>query len=266
MYFLKLVSNYTGGGYQVALTSSHGVQSAGSIQLASGQQDAVLQGTGDLSATGNALDNRLQGNAGANALRGAGGNDVLIGGAGNDALDGGAGIDTAVFSGPRSAYTITQGGSGMTVASSFDGTDSLQGIERLRFSDTTVAFDVAGNAGQVYRLYQAAFDRVPDGAGLKYWIAQMDSGQRPEAIAAGFIASEESLHKYGSAPTNAQFLGKLYDNILHRAPDAAGFAYWLDLLDKGQISHEVALVNFAESHENQIAVIGTIQNGIDVPN
>lgn len=94
----------------------------------------------------------------------------------------------------------------------------------------------------------------------------MDAGQRPEAIAAGFIASDESVHMYGSAPTNARFLGKLYDNILHRAPDAAGFAYWLDLLDKGQIGRDAALVNFAESHENQVAVIGTIQDGIDAPN
>ena len=33
-----------------------------------------------------------------------------------------------------------------------------------------LALDINGTAGQVYRLYQAAFDRKPDLVGLGYWI------------------------------------------------------------------------------------------------
>ena len=35
-------------------------------------------------------------------------------------------------------------------------------VERLDFSDAHLAFDVDGNAGQIYRLYKAAFARTPD--------------------------------------------------------------------------------------------------------
>ena len=47
-------------------------------------EDLVLLGDGDLSATGNRLDNLIRGNDGDNLVVGAGGNDVLYGGAGAD--------------------------------------------------------------------------------------------------------------------------------------------------------------------------------------
>jgi hypothetical protein len=44
--------------------------------------------------------------------------------------------------------------------------DQLSGVERIAFSDATIALDIAGTAGQVYRIYQAAFSRTPDKPGL----------------------------------------------------------------------------------------------------
>jgi Ca2+-binding RTX toxin-like protein len=50
-------------------------------------------------------------------------------------------IDTAVFSGPRANYTITQAAGVVTVADNVgaDGTDTLTGIENLRFTDQDVS-------------------------------------------------------------------------------------------------------------------------------
>ena len=53
----------------------------------------TLTGTGNIAATGNALNNILTGNSGNNKLSGGAGNDGLAGGAGNDTLDGGKGAD-----------------------------------------------------------------------------------------------------------------------------------------------------------------------------
>ena len=44
----------------------------------------MLQGAGNLSGTGNALDNKLFGNSGDNTLNGGAGADLLMGDAGND--------------------------------------------------------------------------------------------------------------------------------------------------------------------------------------
>lgn len=54
---------------------------------------AILFGSADLFAIGNARANRLAGNSGANLLDGGGGDDLLLGGDGDDTLIGGAGHD-----------------------------------------------------------------------------------------------------------------------------------------------------------------------------
>jgi hypothetical protein len=48
--------------------------------------------------------------------------------------------------------------------------------------------------------------------------------------------------------------------VLHREPDAAGLAWWLDNVHK--LTRPQVLETFSESPENQAQVIGTIQDGI----
>lgn len=205
----------------------------------------------------------VTGSQGGEYLKAAGGNDILIGGAGNDTLDGGSGIDTAIFSGSRSAYSISQSTSSATVVGS-DGTDSLINVERLQFSDKTIALDITGNAGQAYRIYQAAFDRTPDNGGLKYWISQMDNGISLTTVASAFQLSDEFKGKYGANPTNDQLITAMYANVLHRTPDEGGFNYWKSQMIAGTVNKDQLLVNFSESAENQVNVIGVIQNGIEL--
>jgi hypothetical protein len=64
-----------------------------------------------------------------------------------------------------------------------NGTDLLTGVERIKFDDVTLAFDTSGNAGQNYRLYQAAFNRTQDKPGLSGWIKGIDSGLSLTSVA-----------------------------------------------------------------------------------
>jgi hypothetical protein len=82
----------------------------------------------------------LNGLGGDDFLFGGSGNDMLNGGLGNDFLNGGPGTDSAIFSGMRSAYTLTAlaGGAGRVVGP--DGTDMLTGVERLVFDDQTLVW------------------------------------------------------------------------------------------------------------------------------
>ena len=194
------------------------------------------------------------------------GKDVISGTTGNDTIDGGADADTVIYSGAKSAYSITNNTSSVTVSSGADGTDTLTNIERIQFSDMTVALDISGIAGQAYRVYQAAFNRTPDNAGLKYWIGLMDGGYTLAGVASGFIASTEFKTLYGSNPTNELLVSKLYDNVLHRTPDEGGYNYWVGLLNTKKIDTISTLINFSESTENQAGVIGVIQNGINLLN
>jgi hypothetical protein len=125
-----------------------------------------------------------------------------------------------------------------------------------------MAFSMDGNMGKDYRLYQAAFDRKPDVSGLDYWYQKMNSGMALTDVAAGFINSAEFKALYGSNPSNEQFVTLLYDNVLHRVPDAGGYAYWTDQLAGGMTKEQV-LIGFSESTENQLSLVGIVQNGIE---
>lgn len=122
--------------------------------------------------------------------------------------------------------------------------------------------DIDGVAGQAYRLYAAAFDRTPDPAGLGYWIDMMDKGVSLRAVAAGFTGSQEFIDLYGANTSDAQFVDLLYQNTLHRAPDAAGRQFWVDAMQEHHAPREELLAQFSESPENQAQVIGAIQDGI----
>ncbi|MBK6999923.1 MAG: DUF4214 domain-containing protein [Rhodoferax sp.] len=203
--------------------------------------------------------------SGNDSITGSQGNDVLYGGAGDDTLTGGDGIDTAVFGGLRSVYTINATSTGFLITGP-DGTDVLSGIERLQFSDKTLALDIQGNAGQVYRLYQAAFNRTPDNGGLKYWIERMDAGTSLDRMSAEFIGSAEFKSMYGNKPGTAEYVTRLYDNVLHRAPESAGYNWWVNEIDVNHRSPANVLASFADSPENQANLIGVIQNGIELLN
>jgi len=205
-----------------------------------------------------------------NALNqtGNGANNVFTIGAGSAAVDGKGGRDTAVYSGSSDNFVIERGIYGVTVRDTQGqgGLDNLINVERIKFDDTMVALDIDGNAGQIYRLYQAAYDRVPDQAGLKYWIDAMDTGNYTlNQIANLFIDQKETIEVYGADPSNRDFVYKLYNHVLHREPDAAGAQWWIERMNAQTVDRPEALAFFSEGFENQAQVIGNINNGIEYP-
>ncbi|MFC0168161.1 FG-GAP-like repeat-containing protein [Pseudoduganella danionis] len=195
-------------------------------------------------------------------LYGTSGADLLYGAAGNDVLGGGGGIDTVVYLGNRTDFNVIRNADGsIKVGSTAGGIDTLIDVERIKFGDQTIALDVEGNAGQAYRIYQAAFERKPDLAGLGYWISVMDKGVSLSTVASGFVGSAEFRSIYGPQPTNLEIVLKFYQNVLHREGETAGINFWTGLLDNHTITVADALVGFSESAENKAALIGTINNG-----
>lgn len=92
----------------------------------------------------------------------------------------------------------------------------------------------------------------------------MDGGTNLPAVPSGFIASVEFKTLYSANPNSEQFLTKLSNSVLGRAPDAGGFKYRVDLLNNQQIDMTSTLVNFSEPKENKVVVMGVIQNGIEL--
>jgi hypothetical protein len=109
---------------------------------------------------------------------------------------------------------------------------------------------------------------APDAAGLIFWeniydnnvpaaaksagyytsLAQTDDGSGV-TIADGFIQSGEFQHLYGTL-SDPQFITQMYQNVLGRAPDTAGYNFWLNQMEINHTTQAMVLVGFAESPEN----------------
>ena len=169
-----------------------------------------------------------------------------------------------VVAGKFADFTVVRSGASIIISPKGGGAVRTLAtpIATIVFDDLTVATDKSGVAAQAFRLYQAAFDRAPDSGGLGFHISVMEgAGVSLTQVAQGFVDSAEFKTRYG-ALGNGAFLTQLYQNILHRAPDPAGLAYWQGLLDSNAISRGEALVGFADSPENKALVAPAIENGI----
>jgi hypothetical protein len=198
--------------------------------------------------------------AAASSIHGGAGDDLLEQTGGNDAIDGGAGLDTVVYhtDAPAKFITLALGHGTVAVdsASLAPEYDQLTNVERIRFNDQSLALDVDGTAGQVFRLYRAAFGQAPDAAVMGQWLDRADHGMAALDMASALLADPASV--YGAATDDAAFVQQLYQAVLHRAPDASGQAFWADALAHGVPRAELlrAFSDSPEYHDATAALIG----------
>lgn len=204
----------------------------------------IIGGDGNDTLIGNALDN------------------LLMGGRGSNVLDGGAGIDTAQFIGGRSMYDVVENAQGgynvISTAISGGGLDVLTNIEKLRFGSTElVAKSALDQTETIASLYEVMFDRGVDAGGLRFWTDSVLDGINSELSVATFFtqAPEDSVAQL----TNAQFVTRMYEYGLERAPDQEGYAFWLNHLNNQQMDRGQILLSFAyspEFNQSQVDMVG----------
>ena len=160
------------------------------------------------------------------------GNDTLKGGAGNDIIYGGDGIDTVQYDGKFSSYKILLGDYGRIkiVDTATGDIDTISGIEYGAFADGTIDLSFTQTSVSTLQniglLYQIALGRAGDLAGVAYWSGQSITA---EQMSACFVNSAEFKELYGSL-SDIDCVAAMYQNTLHRAPDAEGWAYWENYL------------------------------------
>ena len=103
--------------------------------------------------------------------------------------------------------------------------------------------------GQVYRIYQAVFDRAPDAGGFTAFTNSIQSGVLTATqITAEFVASEEFQLTYGELD-NAAFVELLFANVLPGNTDAVGREAFTAALDGETLTRAEMVAEFAESQE-----------------
>ena len=237
-----------GDGY-ADLVTVQGSASTNSISLV-----ALLNDYGPVTRTGTAANDQLAGGAG---------NDTLTGGGGNDALDGASGIDTAVFTGLRAGYVISHAGATAVVQAlaGSEGTDTLTAVERLKFSDQSVALDVDGAAGTTARILGAVFGKeyVGNKDFVGIGISLLDGGM-PYANLMQLALDT----KLGAGASHAAVVDLLYTNVVGSAPQASERAFYVGLLDRGEQTAAGLGVLAADTVNNakNIDLVGMIASGL----
>lgn len=204
----------------------------------------ALGGSGNDTLIANDFGNHLDGGAGNDTLTGGAGNDTLIGGVGNDTVTGGAGTDTAVFSGLKSAYTITKSGARYTVSNGVN-SDVVTDVELLKFDDQTVNLTSTPSVPSVTVVPDKTLSRLTSIAAAQLFSvtdadgdiptqyvfsAQTISGAPGHFTVGGVSQANGSTFTVAAANLSTVFFvttaSSGYSNVFIRADDALSTGQW----------------------------------------
>jgi VCBS repeat-containing protein len=206
-------ANYAGAdsfSYRVSDGSLMSVSSL--VSLVINPVTTVLEGT--------AASEILAGNASADMLHGRGGNDTLIGG---------GGIDTAVYDGTAGKFTLTRSGTNWVLADTTgnEGTDTLESVERLQFSNRTVQLDTAAHDSysqlpdSLWHFFIVAFNGAPGVTYMNQLAGAQANGASIPTIVDIFTSKSQFTDIYGTGLDSRTFATLLTDNVVKNSASAA---------------------------------------------
>lgn len=205
----------------------------------------------------------VTGSSASEHLEGGAGNDVITGNGGNDTIDGGAGVNTAVFSGPHSNYSISPTTTGYIVTDAVGATGSatITNIQRLQFSDTKIALDMGATqaGGETALILGAVFgpSSIHNEAYVGIGLGLLDGGM-------SFTDLMQLALNTAGVTTHSQEVNLLWTNLFGTAPTAAQAAPFVAMLDNGTLSTASLGVTAADLALNQsnIKLVGLHSTGL----
>jgi len=94
-------------------------------------------------------------------------------------------------------------------------------------------------------LYAAIYKRAPDKAGYDNWTKELNNGVSTLSdVAQKFTGRSEWVAAYPATLSNAQFVDKIYQNILGIPGDVNGRAFWTGLLENSHLNRTAFIVSF----------------------
>ncbi len=144
---------------------------------------------------------------------------------------------------------------------------------------TALAHSNEFHRGEVDGVYQRLLGRAADAGGMTFFASALDAGQAVQQVEAAVASSPEYAQAHGGGFLDALFNGTdhlkslvsgAYQQVLHRAGDAAGLAYWAGRMADG-VSLDDVTANLAVSPEKAVmpaatsAVLGTFSDASALP-
>ena len=114
----------------------------------------------------------------------------------------------------------------------------------------------------IAQTYLGILTRDADVGGVEGWLGALLAGVSREQVVQVFLGSGEFQSRFGSNLTNAQFVERMYNNILLRSSDPGGLNGWVQALNSGQVTRAQLALSFLDSGEFQS--LSASQNRVDI--
>lgn len=197
-------------------------------------------------------------------VRGSAWDDVIYTSALPNQIQTGQGLDTVVWPKAQDQYRITPTATGWAVQDTAENaaTDRLEGVERLTFSDHSLALDLTGHAGSVAKILGAVFgpaavnNQAFVGIGLYY----LDT-LKLSAPALMQLAIDARL---GAKANHDQVVTLLYTQVVGQEPSAQVKQSYVNLLDTRQetVASLGMLAADLAINKTNINLVGLAQTGL----
>ena len=187
----------------------------------------------------------------------------------NDTITLSAGNNIVISSGGNDLVSVNQNSTNISITSSNGfvtvtdtsgkyGTNTLINVNRIKLTDTNLAFDLSGNAGSVAKVIGAVFgpasvkNSTYVGIGLNYLDNNMSYSQ----------LSSLAL-KAAGANTPTEIVNLLYKNVIGTAPSASQASPYVQMLQTGTSPGELAVLAEDTSYNiTRIDLVGLSSTGI----
>jgi hypothetical protein len=177
-------------------------------------------------------------------------------------VDGGSGIDKVVYPAKSSDYAISYSPAGTITVQGKIATsqlDVLSNVERVAFTDKSIAYDLNGNAGIAAKILGAVFgpQSLTNQNYVEIGLSFLDAGWSYDNLAA--LALDAA-----GAKTNDQIVSLLWKNVIGSQATAADKAPYISMLNNGMspgaLAHLAADTSF---NTTSINLVGLAISGLE---
>jgi hypothetical protein len=182
-------------------------------------------------------------------------------------VTGTTGVDTYVFDGKATDFTLTKTASKISAVSTLSTTVSfeLADHERVVFNDKAIAYDAAGKAGDVYALLAAALgtaDVTKAYEGIGIYLA--DNGWTSKQLATALLATDTYKADAGGV-SDETFIKHVYKNVTGTTATIADVTALTNWMNGNKYSQADVLVIASElpAFETAIGLVGLATTGIE---
>ena len=222
----------TAGGLLVS-SSATGIDTIAGCEFLQFTDQTIIVANLELSQIvyGTSGDDYFVGKSGQDDFDGGDGNDTFSGNGGGDVIQGGEGIDLVTYTEPSEGFVISKSSEQMSVSSGAY-TDVLSGIERLQFSDTHIALDLDGHAGETIKLLDSLLggDMAVDKTYLGIGLSLLDGGMDYKDLMK--LGLEVVL---GPNPTGTSVVRIMYENLVGSEPENSILEKYGEMIDSGTL-------------------------------